>query len=110
MHGTFRYVSRNIPLRGKNRARTSEIEPELTKLNRQKWCLLERQDAVVHPQRTTLEKNDAVLLGLAFHIVSRAQIPEVVGEELPHALLIALLLVLHIRHEALRLSIPVGSL
>ena len=65
----------------------------------------------MHLQSTTLEKNDAVLLGLAVvNVGVTTQIPEVVGEELSHALLIALLLVLHVCHEALRLGVPVGSL
>ena len=65
----------------------------------------------MHLQSTTLEKNDAVLLGLAVvNVGVTTQIPEVVGEELPHALLIALLLVLHVCHEALRFGVPVGSL
>ena len=64
----------------------------------------------MHPQRTTLEKNDAVLLGLAVVNVSvTTQVPEVVGEELPHALFIALLFILHVSHEALRFSVSVGS-
>ena len=65
----------------------------------------------MHFQCTTLEKNDAVLLGLTVVYVGiSSQVPEVVGEELPHALFIALLLVLHVSHEALWLSISVGSL
>ena len=64
----------------------------------------------MHFQSTTLEKNDAVLLGLAVvNVRITTKIPEVVGEELSHAFFVALLFVLHISHEALWLSISVGS-
>ena len=64
----------------------------------------------MHLKGTTLEKNDAVLLGLAvIDVTVTTQVSEVVGEELPHALFIALLFILHVSHEALRFGVSVWS-
>ena len=74
----------------------------------------------MHPECSTLQKNDAILLALAVWVIGRVDSLirislsgldrlEVVGEELAHALLVAAFLKVHIGHKTLGLSVSIWT-
>ena len=78
--------------------------------------LLERKDAVVQFQSSRLQQNDAILFLFGVNrrcicslLTCDKLLLEQMSEELTHALLVTLIFKVHVSHEALWLSITVGT-